>query len=291
VSKLSENGPEAKAAAPAAGAEVDHSRRNFFRQAGFVGAGAVIASTPLLGAGDAAAQTKPPAGSGARDKHAETKASGGSARQRYAFFNSVEAAFVEAAIDRLIPPDPQFPGARDAGVATYIDQQLAGAYGAGSRIYMQGPWKPGTTGQGYQLPFTPSKLYRIAIADIDDHVKARFGGRGFQKLNGNEQDGVLRDLETGAADLPNIPSAVFFETLLANTIEGFFADPVYGGNKDMAAWKMIGFPGAYAAYVDEVDQHGIDLVRAPLSVAAGGDHDQGGGHEGGHRHEQKRRQG
>ena len=84
--------------------------------------------------------------------------------------------------------------------------------------------------------------------------------------------------------------AVFFETLLANTIEGFFADPIYGGNRDMVAWRMIGFPGAYAAYINEVDQHGVDFVHQPLSVASGGDtgHDHGAAHG---QHPAKRRQG
>jgi gluconate 2-dehydrogenase gamma chain len=50
------------------------------------------------------------------------------------------------------------------------------------------------------------------------------------------------------------------------TIEGFFSDPVYGGNRDMVAWKMIGFPGAYANYYHLVDQHGIQFARAPMSM-------------------------
>jgi len=51
------------------------------------------------------------------------------------------------------------------------------------------------------------------------------------------------------------------------TVEGFFSDPVYGGNRDMVAWRMIGFPGAYAPYYDLVQQHGIAVVRAPTSLA------------------------
>jgi gluconate 2-dehydrogenase gamma chain len=51
------------------------------------------------------------------------------------------------------------------------------------------------------------------------------------------------------------------------TIEGFFADPVYGGNKDMIGWKLIGFPVAYANYYEFVDQHGIAFNRAPISLA------------------------
>ena len=51
------------------------------------------------------------------------------------------------------------------------------------------------------------------------------------------------------------------------TVEGFFSDPVYGGNRDMVAWRMIGFPGAYASYYEVVDQHGIKIDRAPTSLA------------------------
>ena len=75
--------------------------------------------------------------------------------------------------------------------------------------------------------------------------------------------------------LGDVPSAVFFETLLANTIEGYFADPVYGGNRDMAGWRMIGFPGAYAQFVQWVDKHGIRFNRPPMSIAMSA---------GGHRH-------
>jgi len=60
---------------------------------------------------------------------------------------------------------------------------------------------------------------------------------------------------------------VFFAHLWGSTLEGFFADPVYGGNRDMLSWRMIGFPGAYASYYDLVDQHGITIDRAPMSLA------------------------
>jgi gluconate 2-dehydrogenase gamma chain len=43
---------------------------------------------------------------------------------------------------------------------------------------------------------------------------------------------------------------------LQNTKEGYFSDPVYGGNKDMGAWKMIGFPGAHYNYKEWVSRHG-----------------------------------
>ena len=76
----------------------------------------------------------------------------------------------------------------------------------------------------------------------------------------------LQALEKESRDLGGVPSNVFFQALLAITIEGYFCDPVYGGNKDMVSWKLIGFPGAYANYYELVDQHGIAFNRPPISL-------------------------
>src|SRR3954470_23544070 len=86
----------------------------------------------------------------------------------YSFLNGDEASFIEAAVERLIPGDETGPGARDAGVAAYIDKQLAGAWGAGERLYRSGPWQAGKPTQGYQLPQTPSELFRLALRAIAD---------------------------------------------------------------------------------------------------------------------------
>ena len=60
-----------------------------------------------------------------------------------------------------------------------------------------------------------------------------------------------------------VPAASgFFELLLKNTQEGFFADPIYGGNRDMVGWKMIGFPGARYDYRDWVERHNRTLPAA-----------------------------
>ena len=64
-----------------------------------------------------------------------------------------------------------------------------------------------------------------------------------------------------------MPAREFFAHLWEATVEGFFGDPVYGGNRDMIAWRMIGFPGAYASYYDAVDKHGIVIDRPPMSLA------------------------
>jgi gluconate 2-dehydrogenase gamma chain len=182
----------------------------------------------------------------------------------YLFLNTDEAAFIEAAVARLIPSDDKWGGAIEARVPNYIDKQLAGAWGAGERLYRSGPWQPGTPSQGYQLPFTPSELFRTAVDAINKDLAS--AGTPFAKMSAEQQDAYLSRLEGGGTDLGGVPSDVFFDHLWECTIEGFFADPVYGGNHGMISWRMIGFPGAYASYYELVDQHGIKIDRAPMSI-------------------------
>jgi len=186
-------------------------------------------------------------------------------RTQYRFFTPDEAAFIEAAVDRLIPPEPEWAGARGAGVPNYIDLQLAGPFGAGDRLFLGGPVRSGTPQQGYQLGLTPAQVYRTALGAIIEQTTGR--GAAFADASPEAQDEFLKRLEAGEADLNGVPSAVFFETLLANTIEGFFADPAYGGNRDLVAWRMIGFPGPYAAYLGIYTKHGLRYDREPLSMA------------------------
>jgi gluconate 2-dehydrogenase gamma chain len=185
----------------------------------------------------------------------------------YIFLNLEEAAFIESAVARLIPADAKWPGALEAGVPNYVDKQLAGAWGTGERLYRSGPWRPGAPSQGYQLPFTPAELFRTSIGAINKELSQ--AGTPFAKMSADQQDAFLARLETGDQDLGGVPSDVFFAHLWECTIEGFFSDPVYGGNRDMVAWRMIGFPGAYASYYELVDQHGIKVDRAPMSIGEG----------------------
>src|SRR5271168_4281302 len=151
----------------------------------------------------------------------------------YIFLNREEAAFIESAVARLIPADTTWPGALEAGVPNYIDKQLAGAWGAGERLYRSGPWRPGTPSQGYQLPFTPAELFRTVLAAIGRDLSS--AGTPFARMTSEQQDLYLRRLEAGGLDLGGVPSDVFFEHLWQSTLEGFFSDPVYGGNRGMAA--------------------------------------------------------
>ena len=188
-------------------------------------------------------------------------------KTRYFFFDTEEALFIEAACERLIPADELGAGASVAGVPNYLDKQLGGAWGGGERLYRSGPWQSGTPSQGYQLPFTPAELFHASLRAIRRDLAH---ATPFHEMPGEAQDAYLKSLESGARDLDGVSSAVFFDMLLKMTVEGFFSDPVYGGNRDMVAWRMIGFPGAYADYYESIDKHGEKFEREPMSLAEDG---------------------
>jgi gluconate 2-dehydrogenase gamma chain len=189
----------------------------------------------------------------------------GTSGSGYRFFGQTEALFIEAAVARLIPNDEVGPGGVEAGVPVFLDRQLAGRFGQGDHYFLGGPWPKGTPEQGYQSRFNPSQLYRAAIAAIDKYVGANFNGATFSKLASDDQDKVLKGLESGEIKLDDgVDSKTFFGMLLQNTKEGYFSDPIYGGNKDMAAWKMIGFPGAHYDYKEWVGRHGERVPFAPV---------------------------
>lgn len=185
------------------------------------------------------------------------------------FFTPEEGAAVEALVDRLIPPDPETPGGRDAGVAVFIDRQLAGPYGTSVALYMRPPFKDGTASQGFQSPQVPAARYRLALRGIDAHCRAAFAGRPLAQLTAEQQDKVIHGLERNEIQLPQTSAKGFFELLLKDTKEGFFSDPVYGGNRDMCAWKMIGFPGARYDYRDWVERHNEKYPHPPVSIGGG----------------------
>jgi gluconate 2-dehydrogenase gamma chain len=182
------------------------------------------------------------------------------------FFTADEAALIEAAVDRLIPPDSRGPGGKDAGCAVYIDRQLAGPYGRSEGLYTRPPFMPGVATQGYQMPDAPAARYRVGLRTLADYIKSNFAGKSFRDLPPEDQDKVLKGLESGLIALKDVKSADFFTLLLGNTQEGFFADPIYGGNRDMASWKLIGFPGARYDYRDWVDRHNEPYPLPPVSI-------------------------
>jgi gluconate 2-dehydrogenase gamma chain len=223
-------------------------------------AGAAIGAVPVAAAAAALGGADVPFKEGQANAPAAVDNASG-----WTWFTDVEAAFANAAVARLIPADELGPGAVEAGVPTFIDRQLAGAYGRGERWYMQGPWSAGLPTQGWQTRMTPAGLYRAAIKAIDaattldSHV-------AFAKLAAADQDAFLKRLEKGEVALDGVDGKAFFEQLLQNTLEGFWSDPIYGGNRDLAGWKLIGFPGARYDNSTYVAQHGEKYPLPPVGL-------------------------
>ena len=184
----------------------------------------------------------------------------------YEFLNGDEAAFIEAAIDTFIPADEVGPGALELGVATFIDRQLNSGYGRGDRMYLQGPFIEGTPQQGYQLRMTPSELIRNGILDVNAHTKQAYKTT-FDGLSEEDRIKVLTQLERREIELPTVPTAIFFNLLYDLTMQGYFADPLYGGNKGKASWKMIGFPGIGTMYADKIEAYrNKRYMTEPMSI-------------------------
>jgi gluconate 2-dehydrogenase gamma chain len=183
------------------------------------------------------------------------------------YFTADEAAAVEALVDRLIPADELTAGGRDLGLAVFIDRQLAGPQGRYEGRYMSGPFQKGTKQQGEQSPETPAQQYRAALAALDHYCRGKYQ-KSFAQLADADKDAVIGGIEHGTVKLDGIDSATFFKLLLTDTQNGFFADPVYGGNRDMASWRMIGFPGARYDYRGWVDRHNERFPLPPVGISS-----------------------
>jgi len=214
--------------------------------------------------GGAAAATTAPLPESAKAEQSTTA----SAAEGYAFFNLPEAAFVEALVDHMVPADELSPKGTVIGINVYIDRALAGGWGKGERLYMQGPWKTGTPSQGYQLPLTPAQLYRAGIEATNAHCRKTYG-KSFDLISDEHRDEVLGALSSGKLAFDNgLPARVFWGTVYQTVMEGMFSDPIYGGNRDKAGWRLLGFPGAIAVNRENVARFRDKKFPAePLGIA------------------------
>ena len=157
-----------------------------------------------------------------------------------AFFNDDDARTIAAFAERLMPGAPDKPGAADAGVLNYIDLALAGAYADQQEFYRQG------------------------LTQLDAHCMATYG-KPFRNLGPAQQDETIATLEHGKTGAFTWPAAqAFFNTVHRHTLEGLFSDPVYGGNRDFAGWRLVGFPGAQMQFTEEDMQSREAFTREPI---------------------------
>jgi gluconate 2-dehydrogenase gamma chain len=157
-----------------------------------------------------------------------------------AFFNDDDAATMAAFTERLWPAAPGKPGATETGVLNYIDLALAGAYA------------------------DQQDFYRRGLAALDAYCRSAHG-KPFAALDAAMQDDVIRALEQGKATGFVWPAApAFFNTVRTHTMEGMFADPVYGGNRNFAGWRQVNFPGAQPVFTAADMASREAFTRAPI---------------------------
>jgi hypothetical protein len=169
------------------------------------------------------------------------------------WFDQPDYACLEAAVDRLIPPDQHCPGAKAAGVADYIDSLLGAFSFDPPRIWAGGPYSGRQGGEAsferfLELGAIEQLAWRIRLEGSSGLAEREFNGpviglqqqfaealfllgADFVSLEGGEQDERL-DAEPEAKRL-----------LYSYACEGMYGDPIYGGNRDRAGWSSIGFEG------------------------------------------------
>jgi gluconate 2-dehydrogenase gamma chain len=234
------------------------ARRQFLVGAGAAGTAVAAALAPqaVAAAGTPAVAAAP-----------STGAAGTPEAEPFLVLTATEAAFITAAVDTLIPADELSPSGSECGVAVFIDRQLAGAWGGGAKSYRAGPFVKGKPEQGYQLSLTPREYFAAGIVAANEWSR-RTHGKEFDRLAPAQRVEALKAMEEGKAEFHDFNARTFFQRLLSISMEGFFSDPVYGGNRDKIAWKMIGFPGLPATYASLIDQYrNKRYVADPQSIA------------------------
>ena len=186
----------------------------------------------------------------------------------FVVLTELEAAFIVAAVDTLIPADELSASGSDCGVAIFIDHQLGSAWGGGAKMYRAGPYLKGKPEQGYQLSLTPREFFAAGITAANAWSRKTYGGKDFDRLSPSDRVTALKAMEDGKAFFENFDAKAFFGQLYGITMAGFFADPIYGGNRDKIGWKLLGFPGLPATYSDKIDAYRDKrYVAEPQSIA------------------------
>ena len=222
------------------------SRRTFIKNSGLTVGGVVLGGAlgSLLGK-DSSTQTQETA------VHSEATASNANIALMY--FTPDQYRITEAAAERIFPKDENGPGAKELLVAYYIDHQLSRCVGYGiKRIFIRS-FLPGEPTQGYQGRQNRQQIFEIGLKGIEDQSLKTYE-KSFIELSEEEQDAILSEFADGKVKLKGISSAHFFGVLSTATIEGAYADPLYGGNANMEGWKMKNFPGHQMSFLNIIEK-------------------------------------
>jgi gluconate 2-dehydrogenase gamma chain len=234
-------------------------RRDFLKGAGGAAGTAVAAVLTPTAASAAEAKPEPPAQAAA--------APAASVGDALLALTPTEHAFVVAAVDTLIPADELSPSGSACGVDIFIDRQMASAWAGGAKMYRSGPFHKGKPEQGYQLALTPREYFATGVIATNEYTRKTYG-KDFDRLAEADRVATLTAMQSGKAEFKNFSARGFFNQLHTLAIQGFFGDPIYGGNKNAVSWKMLGFPGLPATYAHVVDEYkDKKLIVPPQSIA------------------------
>jgi gluconate 2-dehydrogenase gamma chain len=229
--------------------EKNFSRRDFLKTSG-------IATGALIGGGligGLIGSNASGSNGGTSSMNPATATQGQMAVRGLQFFkNDAEFQVLAQATERIFPEDDLGPGAIGLGVPYFIDHQLAGAYGENSKEYMQPPFYEGESTQGYQSRLRRNEMFRQGLILMQTEAQRRFN-TDFVELEGEQQDEILTAFQEDEVEMKGVSATFFFRLLRSAVLEGAYADPIYNGNQNMEGWRMKGFPGHQASYINQIE--------------------------------------
>ncbi|MFC3419998.1 gluconate 2-dehydrogenase subunit 3 family protein [Salinicoccus hispanicus] len=235
--------------------EKTFSRRDFLKTSG-VAAGGIVGGSLLGGLvgmehGSNNAQ-QPESATGSDGAEGGQTAQAETYDARTFFSRSEDFETLAAATERIYPEDDNGPGAIALGVPYFIDKQLYGFWGANGTDYKMGPFRPmASDTHGRQEKLNRGDMFLLGIRRLQE-VSQEEHDEAFHNLDEETQDELLKMFESGDVEVPGMRAEAFFSLLRNTTIEGVYADPAYGGNKDMQGWKMIEYPGPRMGWTNDI---------------------------------------
>lgn len=228
-----------------------YSRRSFLKNSGFTIGGLAV------GAGIASQfqKTKEITKEVEVEKVVENNAT-----KALMYLSPQQYRIVDAAAERIFPEDENGPGARKLNVAYFIDHQLASSWGTRGKEYTMGPFFKGEPTQGYQGHLNRQQIFDIGLMGLHDYSQKTYQ-KPFEELAPEQQDEVLIAFEEDQVALNGISASEFFAQLRTVTIEGVYADPMYGGNYQMEGWKMKNYPGHQMSYAQIIDSDRFQVIK------------------------------
>lgn len=236
--------------------ELDSSRRRFLKNTGIAVGG--VAGGSLLGGllTNQFLKDETTAPKEVDTEHKYTEA-------RMFFTRFEDFVVLEKATEQIFPKDENGPGAIELGVPYFIDKQMAGTWGANSGDYRLGPF-PGSDPSVEHSSLTRGQIIIEGIRKMNEISNNQFDTT-FDQAEDDQQIEILQDFASGKVKMNGVNSASFFGLLRSLTIEGVYSDPLYGGNRDMAGWKMKEYPGAVASYADIIESDEF-VKKEPISL-------------------------